>query len=271
MTGIASGTIDVVEGDPTRLRDFSIGYGSVRTIRAEGTTTGPIVDADLHLEGSSVKGTLTNRSTVALATASLVIGNSLVELGDIAPGASVPVALTVTSFDMNTGMPLSDRLFGQIWNGPGRSEEDQRRYARHAILDQLTNGSASFGIAVPNGVVMGQGQAWAVPAMGMGGTSSLAGVVTLLAWGTTPALQIAAKADLRCPLRDPDARRAERDGPSRGRPAARNHHLLHVDEPEQGRRVAVDGHRDHDDVVPPDGVPGVAGAERRRHRHAPPG
>jgi hypothetical protein len=189
VTGQSSGIIDVVEGDPTRLRDFSIGYGSVRTIRAEGTATGPAVDADLRLDGSTIKGTLTNRSTFPLAQASLVVGNSVAELGDIAPGASVPVTLEVTSLDQNSGMTLSDRLFGQVWDGSGRSEEEQRRFARHLILDQLTQSPTNGGMVIQGGMGV-TGKAWAVPVGPASAQSPLSGSVTLLAWGTTPALQI---------------------------------------------------------------------------------
>ena len=187
MSGQSSGTIDVLEGSPTRVRDFSIGYGSVRTIRADGTVTGPVVNADLRLAGSSVTGSVTNNSATALSGAALVVGNSVVEIGDLAPGASAPVSLLVSA-GVQDGMSLSDHLLGQTWNF-GRSEEDQRRYARHMILDQLTN-NPNGGVMFQGGLV-GNGQAMAVPVMaGPGGTPLASGAATLIAWGTTPVIQI---------------------------------------------------------------------------------
>lgn len=189
-TGQATGAIDVLEGDPTRLRDFTIGYGSVRTIRADGTTKGPLVEADLHLEGKTVKGTVTNRSSMALSSAAMVMGSSLVEIGDVAAGATAQVNLEITS-DLNNwnGSPmLSDRLLGDVWN-LGRSESEQHRYARHMILDQLTN-NPNGPVFVNNG--MGGGPvAIAVPApMGKMQGSSLSSSVTLLAWGTEAVIPV---------------------------------------------------------------------------------
>ena len=63
-----------------------------------------------------------------------------------------PVSLTVTTTQPD-GMGLSDRVIGQIWN-LGRSDADQHRYARHAILDQLTN-NPNGGVVFQNGVLAG--------------------------------------------------------------------------------------------------------------------
>ena len=187
MTGQSSGTMDVLEGDPTRLRDFSIGYGSVRTIRAEGSAKGPSVDAALRLDGSTITGTVTNHSSVSLSGLVLVVGNAFAQMGDVAPGASAPVSLDVASFSQNGGMSLPDMLYSNVWQGGG-SEQNQRDWVRRNILQQLTNNAMSVGVGFGKNI---GGQAMAFPAgIGPSPTSPLGSAVTLLAWGTEPALQI---------------------------------------------------------------------------------
>lgn len=163
----SAGTMDVLEGDPTRIRDLAVGYGSVRTIRAEGTTRGPTVTADLRLEGSVISGSITNRSSVTLASPSLVLGSSLTRLPDIAPGASTDVSLTITPLDQNGFMALSDRVVGFMDWGGIRSEDAQRSMVRHAIIDQLTQDPmGGMPVALPGGAL------------------------TLLAWGTDAVVQL---------------------------------------------------------------------------------
>jgi hypothetical protein len=163
----SSSALDVLEGDPTRIRDLSVGYGSVRTIRAEGTTKGPVVDADLHLDGSTIRGTITNRSSRTLSASVLVLGTSFARVGDVAPGASASVELAVTSLDQSNFMSLSDRLVGFMNGGGGMDAEAQWVFVRHSVIDQLTQD--------PNGGMPISLQ-----------TRSL----MLLAWGTDPVVQL---------------------------------------------------------------------------------
>ena len=162
-----SSAMDVLEGDPTRIRDLAVGYGSVRTIRAEGRTAGPVVNADLRLEGSTIRGAVTNSSSVTLASSVLVLGSSVARLGDIAPGASAQVILDITPPDQNGFMQLSDRLVGFMDWGGTRTDEAQRMFIRRAVIDQLSYD--------PNG-----GMAVALPGASL----------TLLAWGTDPVFQL---------------------------------------------------------------------------------
>ena len=54
--------LDVLQGDPSRVRDLAVGFGSLRTIRAEASATGPEVVGDLRLVDGRLQGTITNRS-----------------------------------------------------------------------------------------------------------------------------------------------------------------------------------------------------------------
>jgi hypothetical protein len=161
--GGASTGLDVLQGDPSRVRDLAVGYGSMRTIRAEASATGPAVEADLRLEQDHVRGTLTNRSQQTLVAPALVLGASSVTLGDIAPGASADVDLALVDNPMNQP-PLSDRVVGSIpWDMATMSEGDQRNLVRRSIVEQLTyDPMMGFSMMLPGDAI------------------------TLLAWGTDP-------------------------------------------------------------------------------------
>jgi hypothetical protein len=136
----AASSLDVLQGDPSRIRDLSVGYGSLRTVRAEAQTTGPNVTADLRLENNRIVGTVTNRSDRTLVSPALVFGASSTNLKDLAPGATAEVSLTLTNNPLNQAS-LSDRVVGQIewdFNGAISNEAEQRKLVRRSILDQLT-------------------------------------------------------------------------------------------------------------------------------------
>ncbi|MEW6226201.1 MAG: hypothetical protein AB1627_16390 [Chloroflexota bacterium] len=136
----AASSLDVLQGDPSRIRDLNVGYGSLRTVRAEAQTTGPNVTADLRLENNKIVGTITNRSDRTLVAPALVFGASSTNLKDLAPGATAEVSLTLTTNPLNQAS-LSDRVVGQIawdFNGGISSEGEQRKLVRRSILDQLS-------------------------------------------------------------------------------------------------------------------------------------
>ena len=67
-TGAAS-QLDVLQGDPARVRNLDVGFGSLRTIRAETAVTVPLVQTDLRLEDGRLRGTVKNASTEPLQDA----------------------------------------------------------------------------------------------------------------------------------------------------------------------------------------------------------
>ena len=133
-----SASLDVLQGDPARIRDLGVGFGSLRTVRAETPVEVPLVEADIRLEGNRLTGTVRNASTETLLKPAVVLGGTVATLADLAPGATatVDVALANTQF----GQQLSDKIVGPVFFGdPGALGEDAARlYARHTIIDQLT-------------------------------------------------------------------------------------------------------------------------------------
>ena len=161
----ATSPLDVLEGNPTKVRDLGVGYGSLRTIRAEGSATGPVVEATLTLVDSRLTGTVTNRSPMTLLAPALVLGSSVVTFPDLAPGATATISLPLAGVAFNQ-VQLSDKVVGQVnWGASGMDEATQRRMVRRAVIDQLTMDPMT-------------GIGWSLPA----------GSAVLLAWGSDPVI-----------------------------------------------------------------------------------
>ena len=165
--GTGSG-LDVLQGTPSRVRDLAVGFGSLRTVRAEASATGPALDADLALTEGRIRGTVTNRSERTLLDPALVLGSSATTLEDLAPGQTIEVDFAVAP-NANNNFPLSERVVGPMaFDSSSLTESEQRRLVRRTIIDQLTYDPVN------------------------GSQFSLPGdAVTLLAWGTDPVLAAA--------------------------------------------------------------------------------
>ncbi len=130
-------TLDVLQGDPAQVRDLGVGFGSLRTVRAESAVSVPLVQAQLRLENGHLKGTVTNASSEILQKPAVVLGGTVAKLDDLAPGASATVDVAMQAVQM--GQQLSDKIVGQVFfDGNQLGDDAARLYARHTILDQLS-------------------------------------------------------------------------------------------------------------------------------------
>jgi hypothetical protein len=129
--------LDVVQDDTAQVRDLSVGFGSLRTVRAETPVEVPRIHAELRLVDGELVGTLRNDSSKVLEAPAVVLGGSTVTLSDLQPGASANVKLRISAGQF--GQALSDKLFGQVFFETVANNDKQRRAAtRHRIVDQLT-------------------------------------------------------------------------------------------------------------------------------------
>ena len=134
-TGTAT-ALDVLQGDPARVRDLAVGFGSLRTIRAETPVAVPLIEADLRLEDGRLKGTLKNASTQALESPAVVLGQTVAVLDDLEPGAEASVDVPV-QFGQFT-QSLSDKVVGQMLGNETMTPAVARTYVRHFMVDQLS-------------------------------------------------------------------------------------------------------------------------------------
>jgi hypothetical protein len=168
INGADGGVLDVLQGDPARIRDLVVGFGSLRTVRAEATAVVPRVTTDLRLVDGSLTGTITNLSDQLLEKPAIVLGGSVAVLKDLAPGASQTVSLVLRR-NVTFGEQLSNKILGAVFfsDPAGTSRNAQRNAVRHAVIDQLT--------FEPNAGPTGQ-----LPAENP----------VLLAWGTRQVLEV---------------------------------------------------------------------------------
>ena len=135
VTGDGGG-LDIVQGDPSEVRQLSL--GTLRTLRAESTATLPEIEISLHLSGETLSGSVRNRSNQTLEDAAVVLGSSVALLDDLDPGEERDVSLRIEPALFEA--ILSDRILGPLFFGdPTRSGATTRRdTARHYVIDHLT-------------------------------------------------------------------------------------------------------------------------------------
>ena len=137
--GGGTGTsLDVLQGEPARVRDLSVGFGSLRAIRAETPTVVPLIEADLELVDGRLRGTVRNASDERLEKPAVVLGSTVSVLSDLEPGATATVDVAVQQNPFGQG--LSDKVVGSVFFPDAGRQNEQviRQYVRHSIIDQLT-------------------------------------------------------------------------------------------------------------------------------------
>jgi len=131
------GRIDVLQGDPARVRDLQIGVTDVRALRAETPTTVPRIQAELILQDETLVGTIRNLSDQTLEKPAIVLGSSVAILADLGPGQEREVNLPINE-DI-TGQSLADRIVGTIFVGGRDDEQASRSNIRYQVISQLTS------------------------------------------------------------------------------------------------------------------------------------
>ena len=133
----AATQLDVLQGDPAQVRDLAVGFGSLRTIRAETPVSVPLIETDLRLENGRLKGTVKNLSNERLDKPVVVLGGTVARFKDLEPGAEASIDVLVENNLF--GQSLSDKVVGQIFFGDGAPNADTAAlYIRHTMVDQLT-------------------------------------------------------------------------------------------------------------------------------------
>ena len=128
--------VDVVQGDPARVRDLAIGVTDVRALRGETPTTVPRIQADLTLHDGVLEGKVRNLSEQTLEKPAVVLGSSVAVLADLGPGEERDVRVEITGNP--SGQALADRIVGSIFIG-GRDDDTNRSSVRYQVISQLTS------------------------------------------------------------------------------------------------------------------------------------
>jgi hypothetical protein len=162
----SASALDVLQGDPAKVRDLAVGFGSLRTIRAETAVAVPLIQTDLRLVDGRLQGTIKNASTVALQKPAVVLGGTVAVLKDLAAGAEAKVDVHVAPVAF--GEPLSDKVVGTLFFGDtGQLSADMTdKYIRHTIIDQLTydpNFGSTGSLSTDGAVVLAWGSGSLLP------------------------------------------------------------------------------------------------------------
>ncbi|HXG26379.1 MAG TPA: hypothetical protein VNL94_05960 [Candidatus Binatia bacterium] len=150
-------TLDIVQGsgpaEPSAVRNLSVGTGSIRIVRAQVPVTAPRMRANLTLEGGTLTGTFENASDQPLENVAVVLGSSVVVLGNVAPGETRNVRLSVR--DNPFGAQLADQVIGPAFENT--TPEQVRRSIRYQMVSQLTfdpMGTFGGGLSTDHAVVL---------------------------------------------------------------------------------------------------------------------
>lgn len=149
--------VDVVLGDPSTVRGYSVGFGTLRGFRAQARVPAPMIETDLRRAGDLLEGTITNASLQSLAGVAVVYGGAVSTVADMAPGESRQV-----SVDASRNFAASTLWERMVPGGTGLDSASTRSFAsRRALLQHLSGGwSNDFffderGQAAPSGVLSG--------------------------------------------------------------------------------------------------------------------
>ena len=156
-TGLGTGSLDLIQGTgaerPSIVRNLSVGTGSLRVVRAELPVKGPRMKASLRLENAVLTGTFENASDQVLENVAVVLGSSVVVLGDVQPHATAQVRLPIR--DNPFGAALADQVVGASFDSS--SEAGIRRSTRYSMVQQLTwdpSGAVGGGLPADQAVIL---------------------------------------------------------------------------------------------------------------------
>ncbi|MDP8904919.1 MAG: hypothetical protein M3N29_06340 [Chloroflexota bacterium] len=138
--------LDVLFGDPSRLRNFEVGFGVLRGFRAEAPAAAPVIDANLSMTRGRISGTVTNRSPVDLEHVAVVFAGAVAVAPQLKAGESWTVDLQQTSSAF--GFQLSEHIFGSSF--PRDPGEQRTLYTRRQVIDQLSNYSPTIAGTPPD-------------------------------------------------------------------------------------------------------------------------
>ena len=113
-------SLDLIQGDPSRVRDLAVGFGSLRTIRAETGVVAPKIHMELALVDGVLTGTIRNDATMKLERPAIALGSNVQVLADLNPGDEVPVSLPI---DGRLQGSLSNQIFGEVYLRRNRVDE----------------------------------------------------------------------------------------------------------------------------------------------------
>jgi hypothetical protein len=130
--------LDILQGtgteQPSEVRNLAVGTSSLRVVRAQLPVAAPRMRATLTLGEGALTGTFENDSDQLLEGVSVVLGSSVIRLGDVAAHTTKPVNLSLQPNAF--GGQLADTVVGASFDTS--TEAGIRRSTRYSMVQQLT-------------------------------------------------------------------------------------------------------------------------------------
>jgi hypothetical protein len=133
------GEVVMVQGEPSLLRGLAVNQWSMQAFTTEGfwDEVGGL-SGDIVLDGSVLRGSLTNNTGLNLQNAVLIIGNQIIRLGELPNGESKPIQSQVNDLMGPVfGPPISYRIFESEFNTPQPGGIPRELTLKQSILDSL--------------------------------------------------------------------------------------------------------------------------------------
>lgn len=132
----AGSALDVVQTDPGKVRNLSVGFGSLRAVRAETAAVVPELTAELTLSGDRLTGVVRNLSDRTLERPAIVLGGNVVTLSTLTPGSSLEVNHKIGPNQF--GQDLASRVLGQAFINDPTGGQSSDYNIRSSMLNHLT-------------------------------------------------------------------------------------------------------------------------------------
>lgn len=139
--GLGEDSSGVVEQSKNSvLKDVQVDVGGLRAFRADGQVSLPVVSAALTINTSTypqLSGRVTNQSELLLEDASVMLGDSIFQLGDLAPGETADVNLRLS----NGRASRNSGPVGNLGTPSGMVQYVGPPFPHYLAVDKLIGGS----------------------------------------------------------------------------------------------------------------------------------
>ncbi|MFQ5342175.1 MAG: hypothetical protein ACE5F6_11585, partial [Anaerolineae bacterium] len=140
------GSITVVQGRPTRVRDLAVNQWAMQTFMAETVTRSPVnihadtsagLSASLTYSDGRIRGQVVNAGILPLRDVVVTMSGDFSRLGTVEAGESADVDFTISAAGDMRGPPLSYLILQDKFGNPGPRGLSRETRLKQQMLDSL--------------------------------------------------------------------------------------------------------------------------------------
>lgn len=130
---LTAGQVELVQGESAQARNVQVSPAAMQGFQTESPMPENWrIESDLTLDGDQVRGTLINRTNEPIRDAAIVYGNRFARLGEVPPGQSQALDLTL---QQTFGSPFPYFLFEEAFRNVGPTGPSRETQVRQQILE----------------------------------------------------------------------------------------------------------------------------------------